>query len=153
MQVNRFVLTGAFAAVAAYLCLHSPRPHPLHGVITAVFAVASLALLAEQRSHVEPSEAMLVREWRFLGCVRVFSRGQRLDQFDAVITKRVSDWEAIVPTRSTVCVGLRRRNGRLTAISWFYATPGEQSAAALATARELSARTNLPLIEDLSPTI
>jgi hypothetical protein len=149
VQVNRGLLICGFASVALYLWFQLPAASVLPKVLAAAFAVGSAILLMEQRSFVDSPAGTLVREGLFLGCFRVFSLRQGLDRFDAVITRRVSDWESMIPTRATVFVGLRRRSGQFTAVSWFYAPPGEPSADALSTARDLSIRTNLPFADEV----
>jgi len=114
-------------------------------ILASFFALVAVFLFIEQDTHIDSNGLTIVREGRLFGRFRVWLWRHQLSEFTSVTMRRQIDPEGCC---DIVFVGLRRRNGRLLAVSYFSAGSNQPSVEAERVARSLAETTGLPLDEN-----
>ena len=148
-QATRGRYAFAAGAVALAVCVWlvtRSEPELWPRVIASIFALVSVFLTIEQDTRIDAAARIVLREGRLFGRFRVWHWSHQLSEFTGVAKRRQSDPEGC----DTVFVGLKRRNGRLMAVRYFYAGTGQPSVEAERVARSLADATGLQLSEDVA---
>jgi hypothetical protein len=105
------------------------------------FMTAPFLGMIEGTTRVEPDSRRLVRQWRLLGLIPLWTKQEDLDAFEAVTRRRC-------PNRrgpETEWVVLVRKSGGFVWIRYFQVSPQAACPAAKAAAERLSEATGLPV--------